>query len=966
MYRRYFTYYCLLFTQTTCLPMRNSILVFLAALLLCSGTIHAQLTQSLKEAPSGQKPAEGTEYTITGSLKDTINFTPTGYTSVSLIRAGDSILQTFVRADEQGNFSIKAKGTGKYILLISHPAFAIYLDELNVEGNTALGEVPLTSKKQMLEEVVITDARAIVIKGDTIEYAADSFKVRAYDNVDELLKKLPGIEIDRKGKIKAYGKEVKKMTVDGEEFFSDDPAVVAQTLRASSVDKVQVFDKKSDQAAFTGVDDGELTKTINLKLKDEAKRGYFGKIGAGGGLPGYWENQAMINAFQKKRKLSAYALMSNTNTNGLGWDDRSRYSGGGSSFSMDDDGGVMFDESYDFSDGQFGGQGLPKTWTGGAHYSNKWMGDSLSLSSSYNYNKAITEGINNSRTQYILPDTQYVNTNNTSNTSTNQRHNLNVVTEFLPDTSSSIKLTIGGQYGLNDGLTTTSSNAANMSGGLLNDMNTLQQNHSENKSANATIFYRRRFKKKGRSISATLNGSWNNNEGYGSLKSNYNLYSIDSAYTINQRKSNKSTTLSGGLKVSYTEPLSSVANLEVNYGFSANSNNADNGSYDRKEQVGGEVDQFNPLYSSHFIFNVTQNQGGANLRFKFKNLNLAFGGNVSNTQFRQDDKLNDTTYNYSYLNFFPRASLTFNKSQTTSISLRYNGSTRQPTINQLQPLRNNTDPLNVAIGNPDLKQEFRHNLNFSYSNYKVMSEQSFYMFSSLSLLQNAISQRQNVDLSGRRTYQYVNVNGNYNAWLYLGYGRKVVEHLSARLGVDGNFSHSNNFVNNLGNVNNQLSLSPNVYLRYDRDTTFDITYTFRPNYNLNESSIRSDVKTKYWIFEQQLDGSINLPLNIRIGTSVDWSIRQRLDQQDKNNNVFRWNAYISKSFLKDRSLVAKLYAYDLLDQNIGYTRTNNADYIAESTYNTIRRYFLFSVTWNFTKSGSKTPDAGSTIMPDAE
>ncbi|WP_162902774.1 outer membrane beta-barrel family protein [Taibaiella koreensis] len=943
--------------------MRYLILLFLAALFLLPQRGSAQLSSSLKEAMGGQAKAS---FTITGMLKDTGNFSATGYASISLIRSADSILQTFTRADEQGSFNIEAPGPGKYLLLVSHPSFAIFIDEVTVDkALTELDTIVMTSKKQMLDEVVITDARAIVIKGDTIEYAADSFKVRAYDNVDELLKKLPGIEVSRNGKIKAYGKEVQKMTVDGEEFFSDDPAVVAQTLRAAAVDKVQVFDKKSDQAAFTGVDDGELTKTINLKLKDDAKRGYFGKIGAGGGLPAYWENQAMINAFKKKRKLSAYALMSNTNTNGLGWEDRGRYSGSNSSFSMDDDAGYMVDD-MDMGgswDGQFGGQGLPKTWTGGAHYSNKWMGDTLTFSSSYNYNKNTMEGINNSRTQYILPDTQYTNTNNSTNTSVGQQHNLNVVTEFLPDTASSVKLTLGGRYNINDATTNTMSTAADGAGKLMNDMNTVQQNHGESKSVNASLLYRRRFRKKGRSISVALNGAWSDNENNGLLNSYYNLYAIDSAYRINQRKATNSEVLSGSGKISYTEPLSKIANLELNYGLTINNNNADNSSYD-KQGAGGETDLFNPEFSSHYVFNSTQHQGGANLRFKFKTLNLAFGGNVSDTRFRQEDKLNDTTYAYSYVNFFPRASLTFNQSQTTSFNLRYNGSTRQPTISQLQPLRNNTDPLNVALGNPDLKQEFRHNFNFSFNTYKVLTSQSVYAFANLTMVQNAISQQQNVDETGRRTYQYVNVNGNYNAWLYLGYGRKLIDNLSARLGGDANFSHANNFINGLSNTNNQLSLSPNLNLRYDKDTTMDISYSFRPTYNLNQSSIRTDVKTQYWAFEQQLDGSINLPFNVRVGTSVDWNIRQRLDQQDKNNNVFRWNAYVSKSFLKDRSLVAKVYAYDILDQNIGYTRTNNADYIAESTYNTIRRYFLLSLTWNFTSTGSKAPAEQQVIIGD--
>jgi hypothetical protein len=928
-------------------------------LLLCTVTAKAQLTLATDDSPAKQR------ISVTGSLKDTTNFISTAYASVSLIRAADSILQTFTRTDEQGNFKLAADSAGKYLILISHPSFAILVDEVNLTKEKAdLGTLVMTSKKQMLEEVIITDARAIVIKGDTIEYNADSFKTRAYDNVDELLKKLPGIEVDRNGKIKAYGKEVKNMTVDGEEFFSDDPAVVAQTLRASAVNKVQVFDKKSDQAAFTGIDDGELTKTINLQLKDDAKRGYFGKIGVGGGLPSYWENQAMINAFKKKRKIAAYGMMSNTNTNGLDWQDSRNYGGSSNSFSQDDDGSWMMEGGDgDYSDwgGQFRGQGLPKSWKGGLNYNNKWMGDTLTFNGNYKYAKGITEGFNNTRTQYILPDTQYVYEDNATNTSISQKHNLNIVSEYLIDTSSSIKITLGGQYSINDNKSTRNSRSVAMDGGLINTNNTIQETHSEGKRVNASLFYRKRFKKKGRTFSAEFTGNWSENEGFGNLNSDYSLFTVDSAYRINQRKVNSSKSLTGKLKLSYTEPLSKVVNLEINYSLGLNNNESENSSFD-KTTIGNEYnDVFNPLFSSHYVFNNTLNQGGANLRFGFKKINFSFGTNIADTRFHQQDKLFDTTYNYSYLNILPRASFTFNKSQTTSISLRYNGRTNPPQISQLQPLRNNNDPLNITIGNPDLKQSYNHQINLHYNNYKVLSSRSIYASVNLNLMQNAISQQQFIDEAGRRTTQYVNVNGNYTASSYAGYSMKILG-TQTRLGGSANFSHTNNFINGLTNVNNNLSLNPSLNIDYWKDTTFNLSYSFSPGYNLNTSSIRSDVQTKYWTFGQSFDGSVNLPYNFRLGTEINWDIRQRLDPQDKNNNVFRWNAYVSKSFLKDKSLVAKLYANDILDQNIGYTRYNDPNYISENTYNTIRRYFMLSLTWNFTKTGAKAADDGGGII----
>lgn len=905
-------------------------------------------------------------FTLSGSVKDTINFTNTGYTSISLIRASDSILQTFTRSDEEGNFVLKTDKADTFLLLISHPSFATLVDVIAItKEQTDIGMIALLSRKQLLQEVVITDAKAIVIKGDTVEYSADSFKTRAFDNVDELLKKLPGIEVGRDGKIKAYGKTVEKMLVDGEEFFSDDPAVVSQTLRAASVDKVQVFDKKSDQAVFTGVDDGELTKTINLQLKDDAKKGYFGKLSTGGGLPGYWEQQAMINSFKKKRKISAFAVMSNTNTSGLGWDDGRKYGGENNSFSEGDDGMWTREGSFDDDNswnGEYSGKGLPRTWTGGTHYSNKWKGDTIAFNGSYRFNRNIVEGFDNSRTQYILPDTQYVSNQNSSNTNISNRHSISTVTEYQIDTTSSIKLNIGGSYRESNTANKNQSQSTSMEGGLINDKITTEQYESDTKSVRASLLYRKRFRKKGRSFSADFTGDWNAGTNNGSLLSSYNLFAIDSAYTINQRKKNDNTSLTGRVKLSYTEPLSKVMNLETNYSLGYSSNDAERSSFDRTNGAAEGDGVFNPLFSSHYVFNTTQNQGGANLRFNLKKIKFSLGGNVSYTGFKQEDKLFDTSYTYSYLNFFPKASLSFNKSQSSSLSLYYNGSTRQPTISQLQPLRDNTDPLNIALGNPELKQQFSHNLRLNFNSYKMLTNENIYGNLGVTLLQNAISQQQNVDISGRRTYQYINVNGNFNTYAYLGYGRKLIKDLYSGIGLSGSYARRNNFINGLSNRTDNFSFSPELNFDYNKDTSINIRYNFNPTYTLNESSVRSDIKTKYWTFAQSFDGSINLPLKFTLGTSITWDIRQRLDPQDKNNNVFRWNAYVSKAFLKDRSLVAKLFAYDILDQNVGYTRNNSADYIAENTYNTIRRYFMLSLTWNFTRSGTKEPKGDDMII----
>ena len=246
-------------------------------------------------------------YTITGKLQDSMNVKPVVFGSVSIISKSDSILKTFGRTNQKGEFSLNVKQPGKYILLIAHNTFVDYVEDIEIlesDRDKNLGTINMFQRGQLLKEVFIKNSAAIKIKGDTLEFLADSFKVKEGAMVEDLLKVMPGIQVNKNGEITAMGEKVEKVLVDGEEFFGDDPTVATQNIQSKVVEKVQVFDKKSDQAAFTGFDDGEEQKTINLKLKKDMNKGAFGKVELGGGWEDRWKNQAMINAFKDKRQFS--------------------------------------------------------------------------------------------------------------------------------------------------------------------------------------------------------------------------------------------------------------------------------------------------------------------------------------------------------------------------------------------------------------------------------------------------------------------------------------------------------------------------------------------------------------------------------------------------------------------------------------------------------------------------------------
>lgn len=914
--------------------------------------------------------ATAQSYSIKGSVVDTTNNDMLPKASITLMTARDSVLQTFTRTKDDGSFELSAPA-GKYVLMVTFPAHVDYVDVVELKDKDInLGQLVLVTRTHLLKEFVLTKQyAAIKVKGDTVEYVADSFKVRDNATVESLLKKLPGIQVDKNGKIVAQGEEVKKVLVDGEEFFSDDPAVVTKSLQAKSVDKVQVFDKKSDQAEFTGIDDGEKTKTINLQLKDNKKKGVFGKVVAGGGAGDkqtYWENQAMINAFKGKRQLSAFGIMSNTGKVGLGWEDKDKYTGGNENTVVSDDGSMYtyYDGGDESWGGRYSGQGLPKAWTGGLHYADKWNEDKEHFSSNYRYAKQDIATSGNTFTQFTLPDSVYYSSTKRNLFSTGQRHRLDGLYDWKIDTTSSLKLTANGNHSNTKSTSTYNSQTLTEDNIVANNSDRTVTSDATTKGINATLDYRKKFKKKGRTISWNATEKYNETVSDGYLKS-VNTFANTGSTLVDQHKESSNNIFSLSSRLSYTEPLSKVAFLEINYNFKMDNSKAERNSFNKKNPLSDAYDSLDANFSNSFEYNVMTNTGGSNLRFMFKKINFSVGGSVSNSSFKQKDLVLDTMYKYNFTNFFPIANFTYKFSKQTSLSIRYNGNTQAPSLTQIQPLRDNTDPLNVAVGNPNIKQEFDHNLNLSYNNYKVLTGR--YIWASLGgyLVNNDISRSENTDAFGRRTYQYINVNGNYSLWGYASYGFKIKALDGLRVGgnINPNTNHSVNYVNGQKNISDNNTYSFGLDFNYEtKDEKFEFGFSPGGAYNQSKSTI-STLTTNYWTSNNDFNISYEFPGKIEVGTDVNWMIREKTAVFTTNNNVFKWNAYIEKKFLKNDQLELRASVFDILNQNLGFTRNAQNNYITQDSYNTIRRYGLLTLTWNFTKSSLSAPaDDAAKVM----
>ncbi|MGE5108776.1 MAG: outer membrane beta-barrel protein, partial [Sphingobacteriales bacterium] len=799
---------------------------------------------------------------IKGSVNDTLNKQYLYNATVSILRLKDSVLIKFARTDNKGNFQLNNLPAGKAILIISYPSYADYIDEIELAEDSSLvkNDIPVITKAKLLEDVIVKQKfAAIRIKGDTTEYNADSFKVRPNANVQDLLKKLPGIQVNSRGEITAQGEKIEKVLVDGEEFFSDDPAVVTQNLRADAVHKVQVFDKKSEQAAFTGIDDGQKSKTINLELKDDKKKGYFGKLEAGTNFDKYRFGKGLVNAFKAKRKIAAYLTNDNTKYQTLNWSERRNYSTDLNSVTeINDDGGVwIYNSGDDFSNGQ----GFPNAITAGLLFNNKWNKDKNNLNSSYQFNDLKVNGSTSSINQNILADSSFTTTSNQNFDSHKQRNRLYGTHEWTFDSTNTLKIKADGSFIKSNNNRIYKSSSINNKNILLNTNDQQNSTNDQTNSYLTELVWKKRLKKKGRTISVTSNLNLTNKESDGFLLSDIDLFNSNGDFLKNlltdQKKTIDERQFKWETKTVYTEPLWKNTFLELNYRNSFNRNDAErntleNANNDPKYNV--KIDSL----SNHFLFKTIDNQGGINFRMTLKKFNFSLGSGLGNTNYSV--KILDSTVSrrIEFTNFLPSANFRFSPKKQTNWNIRYNGSTANPTLQQINPIIDNIDPLNITIGNENLKQSFRHNFNFTFNQYKVFKNRGIWASANFTVTENAITNSNNIDASGRRINQAINVNGNFNGNMWSSYNFEIAPSMNLGFNFSPTISRYINYVNGVRNINNNNNIGFGLNMGYWADKWINFWVNLSAAKNYSRSSINKNITTKFWSFNSNPNFNMKL------------------------------------------------------------------------------------------------------------
>jgi hypothetical protein len=908
-------------------------------------------------------------YSVKGVVADTVAKTELVNTAVCVLNAKDSTLVSFTRAARNGSFTIGKLHNGNFILLVTYPGYADYVEQFRLDSAKTdhdFGLLNMLLKSKLLADVIIKGTRAAIkINGDTTEFNAAAFKIQPNAKVEDLLKQLPGIQVDRNGKITAEGQKVNKVLVDGEEFFGDDPTLVTKNIRADMVDKVQLYDKKSDQAAFTGIDDGQKTKTINIKLKEGKKNGYFGKAEAGEGTDGYYQGQLLFNKFTAKQKFSAYATVGNNGKIGLGWQDNQKY-GSGDNMQFGDNGEIYImgnsnGDGLDSFNGQYNGQGTPLARSGGLHYDAKLDSNKQYINANYKIGSLEVTGTNNTLTQNNTP-VGIFNTN--SNQALNNfmfRQKLDLTYRIKLDTSSDLQLTTDGTLRSTHSKSDYTSTSTAGTDTLLNVNNRSVDNHDDTKIFDASAFYTKKFHKKGRTLSflASMSEQETNSHGYLNSKTEFydpkNPGALDSTQYIDQYKTASVKNSGFRSNLTYTEPLLKNFAAIFNYGLSINNGTSNLGSFNPSSP--GVYNLKVDSLSDNYKLNELSNQTGAIFNYKNKKVTINFGTKVSNVNFNQTDEVSGNQLKRDFVDWFPQANFIYRPTQQSSIYVFYNGNTVQPTIAQIQPIIVNTDPLNIMIGNPNLTPSFTNRVSAQYFSNKVISGQWIYVYGSYSFTSNPIVSNLVTGSAGNTVNQYINLNSkkqsNYNANVEFD---QNIENIGLRpgfnLGVNGNNSY--NLSNNEINLTNLITYSFQAHLAKYANQKYDMYLNFGPNYTFGGSSLQPGSNNNGRGFDTDWGFTFYLPAKFQVGTDGSYEWRGKTETFNTDFNRTLENASLAKTFLKQDNLKLSISANDLLNQNAGFTRSSSANFITQNTYSTIRRYFMFSVTYDFNKMGGAT------------
>lgn len=892
------------------------------------------------------------QHSIQSTVFDSKNGQPIELGTVRLLRQGDSTLVQGCNTDLKGSFMLSKVKPGNYILSISNIGYLKYYQNIVLaQKDLILKTIQLSENAHLLKEVEVKGTAAqMVVKGDTLEYNANAYKTTENAVVQDLLKRLPGVEVTSDGKIRVNGEEVKKIRVNGKKFFGDDIEMTTKNIPAEMIDKIQVLDQKSDMALLTGFEDNDTERIINLTFKANRKKGTFGNITGGAGLDTEdrvrYDGNMFLNMIDGEAQTTLTGGGNNANTSRSS---RGRNGGG------------------------FGGisSGINTTQNIGINNSSI-INEKIKIGGDASLNHSSNETENESNQTTFLKDAN--NTNNSKNIAHNENYSANLRLEMEWKLDSLNTIIFQPNLGYNQSYSDSNRAYSYLSGTDSTSRGTsINNGNGTSLNGGIGIIYNHKFaSKKGRTLTGNFQTgiSQSDNESFNSSYK-YNFLTASDT-TINQRTTNKSNRYNVSLRISFVEPLWNLKNfLETAVSFSDNYSTSDKIQYNG--DTNGNYNTINNEYSNNYDNRFNKESLELNYRYIDKKYNLMFGMKGEPSQTYSSRLYNDGTslpITRNVFNFSPTARLQYNFGKKKFARIDYRGQTNQPDINQMQPVKNNSNLMNEVVGNPNLNPAFNQSLRVMYSSFNDQSFSSFNTFINANFTKDALVTNSIYDNTGKQYSQTVNADvmpvslfGNvmfntplikkrlqFNTATSAGYSRSIGY---SSKGMSNELIDVNNFVK--GDMSNtpSFNLGENISLTFTQDL-IEIGVKGGVRYAKSVNNL-SKITTEITDWTGAGNVVAHLPYSINIGTDLNYTMRQGYGNFDQNQLI--WNASIDKTVLKSKGVIA-LKVYDILHQQLNIRQTIGDNSISVNRYNTLTSYFMLSFTIKINKfAGSKNNPA---------
>jgi hypothetical protein len=941
---------------------------------------------------------------------------PVGFATASLTVKGEKTASKYVLTDSEGSASISKVKKGTYILKAELMGYKPYEQEITVDKTADLGTIKMKEDVEVLDAASVSAVgNPIIVKKDTIEYTASSFKTSDNDMLEDLLKKLPGVEVNSDGSITANGETIKKITIDGKTFFLDDPQLASKNLPAKMIEKVKVVERKSDQARFTGIDDGQEETIIDLSVYKGMMNGWFGNIMAGGGHDapekGYYNSEhkfmdegwryqgaGIVGNFRENSQISI--ILNANNTNNRGFNDLA--------------GGMMRGMRGGMGRGGFGGgNGITSSWMGGLNGAWDLFDGNMELSGNYLYNGSDSFVEEESKKiTYMQDNSRLVNDNSGTSTTGTYGHRFGVRLDHEFNENTSVlfepQFNFGGgsfnEYSKFSSYTIAADEAEKK---FTNQGYNTSYGSNENWSASGRLLLRQRLGKDGRTISFNASYSFSDNDmlSYNqSLTKALNPEGIMSIDPVNQKyvQNSRNSSLSGRLV--YTEPLTKHLFMEANYQYSWNKSTSRKDAFN-SGNINDPVDDVDvpliyqdkgetpdDLYSNSIINEYVNQRAGVSLTWQTEKLNAQIGASANPTN--TYNKTNGKEYDSFVVNWSPTARVRYRFSDYTNMMINYNGRSSQPSTSQLMPVPDNTNPLNISLGNPHLKPYFNHNIRASFGYTNMQSFTSVNVNLSGGIVQDAITNAQWYDQAGVQYSIPVNGpgTGNANASLMVNtpLGKSDFSIMSM---TNARYSQSTSYVGTGSLDSGKYYDAEKVSFDYDQfhkdfpdlgDTpafvenriqTAGIMQSLRLTYrndfvelvaggrtNMSKSFYTINAVNKNTTWSNNASFEMNWTLPFGMNLISDLNYRWYNGYATPQEPEFIWNAEITQLFFDNKCTLA-IRAYDLLSQAKNLFVTDASNYHQETRNNTLGRYVVISFTYRFgtfggNRGGRRGPGGG--------